>query len=105
MPVNQNYTTINVKKERATAGSHLNVFKRLVQMRKNNKVLQEGNTEVLANDNLLIIKREIPNTAQLFVVLNFGSSDQEIALSDYFTTIKRFVNAKVVSDNSGIRQG
>ena len=94
-----------MKTERATAGSHLNVFKRLIRMRKNNKVLQDGNTEVLADDNLLIIKREIPHTAQLFVVLNFGRNDQEIALGDYFTTIKRFVNARVVSDNSGIRQG
>lgn len=94
-----------MRKERAKAGSHLNVFKRLVRMRKNKKVLQDGTTEVLAEDNLLIIKREISEVAQLFVVLNFGNEDQEIALSDYFTIIKRSVSATVVSDNLVIRQG
>lgn len=73
-------------------------------MRKTKKVLQEGDTEVMADDNLLIIKREVAKT-QLFVVLNFGSGDHEMALSDYFTTNKRLVSASVVSDNSGIKQG
>lgn len=106
LPVNENYETTNVKTERATAGSHLNVFKRLVQLRKARKVLQEGSTDVLADDNLLIIKRELsqPRT-QLFVVLNFGSADQNFALTDYFTTAKRLYSASVVSDNLNIRQG
>lgn len=72
---------------------------------KKKKVLQDGDTEVLADQNLLIIKREVPKSAQLFSVLKFGSSDQEITLSDYFTIIKRLVSASIVSDNSGIRQG
>jgi glycosidase len=93
-----------VKKEKANLNSHLNVFKRLTQMRKNKSVLQDGSLETIADNNLLIIKREIPGT-QLFAVLNFGSSDQSIVLSDYFGTYKRNVVATVVSDNSKIRRG
>jgi alpha-glucosidase len=104
LPVADNYKTVNVKKEKADLNSHLNVFKRLVQMRKVKAVLQDGNLESLADRNLLIYKREIPGT-QLFVVLNFGTEDQEIRLSDYFGTYKSSVIASVVSSNSGIRRG
>jgi alpha-glucosidase len=104
LPVADNYKSVNVKKERADPNSHLNVFKRLTQMRKSKKVLQEGNLESLADRNLLIYKREIPG-AQLFVVLNFGTADQGIRLSDYFGTYKSLVIASVVSSNSGIRRG
>jgi hypothetical protein len=82
----------------------LNVFKRLTQMRKAKKVLQGGNLESLADGNLLILKREIPGT-QLFAVLNLGTADQGIRLSDYFGSYKSLVTASVVSSNSGIRRG
>jgi alpha-glucosidase len=105
LPVNSNYKDgLNVKEERAKVGSHLNVFKRLVQMRKTKAVLQDGSTEVLADNNLLIIKREISRT-QLFTILNLGKADQNFTLSDYFSTRKNLVSASVVSDNAGIRQG
>lgn len=106
LPVNDNYNTTNVKKERATVGSHLNVFKRLVQFRKNKKVLQDGDTEVLADENLLIIKRETTKPkAQLFTILNFGTANQSFNASEYFNTNKKLFTATVVSSNSGIRQG
>lgn len=82
----------------------MNVFKKLTQMRKSKKVLQDGTTETIADENLLIIKREIPGT-QLFVILNFGKKDQYFAISDYFGTYKNLFSASVVSDNAGIRQG
>lgn len=104
LPVASNYKTVNVKTEKADPNSHLNVFKRLVQMRKTKAVLQDGNLETLADRNLLIFKREIPG-AQLFVVLNFGTADQGIRLSDYFGTYKNLVTASVVSSNSKIRRG
>lgn len=104
LPVADNYKTVNVKKERASANSHLNVFKRLTQMRKSKKVLQDGSLESFADNNLLVYKREIPGT-QLFVVLNLGTADQEVKLTDYFSTFKTLIAATVVSDNSDIRQG
>lgn len=104
LPVASNYKTVNVQRERATINSHLNVFKRLTQMRRTRKTLQDGSFVSIADDNLLIYKREVMN-AQLFVVLNFGSADQQFKISDYFGTYKNLVSATVVSDNSGIRQG
>ena len=89
LPVNPNYQTgVNVRNERNKAGSHLNVFKKLVRMRKNRKVLQDGSTVTIAEDNLLIIKRET-KTLQLFAVLNFGIEDQDFAVSDYFVSLKK----------------
>jgi glycosidase len=106
LPVNPNYNVTNVKKERATAGSHLNVFKRLVQFRKNKKVLQDGDTEIVADENLLIIKRETEKPkAQLFAVLNLGKEAQNFTATNYFTTNKRLLTATIVSSNSGARQG
>lgn len=104
LPVADNYKEVNVKKERATPNSHLNVFKRLTLLRKTRKVLQDGSFESIADRNLLMYKREVAG-AQLFVVLNFGTEDQEIKLSDYFATIKNLIVASVVSSNAGIRQG
>lgn len=73
-------------------------------MRKTKAVLQDGSLETIADNNLLIIKREIPGT-QLFCILNLGSSDQSIVLGDYFGTYKKNFIANVVSDNSNIRRG
>lgn len=104
LPVASGYEKVNVKTERATANSHLNVFKRLTAMRRHRKVLQEGSLESIADNNLLIYKREYL-IKQLFVVLNLGTEDQNVTLSDYFDCNQKRVIATVVSDNSGIRQG
>ena len=104
IPVDSDYKTINVRKERLQADSHLNVFKRLTSMRKTRAVLQDGTFEIIADRNLLVYKREIPGS-QLFVVLNFGNEDQGINVSEYFGTIKKLITASVVSSNSNIRQG
>ena len=104
LPVASNYKTVNVKDEKLKANSHLNVFKRLTTLRKNRAVLQDGTLETIADNNLLIYKREITGV-QLFVVLNLGTADQTVRLTDYFGTFKKLVAASVVSDNSGIRQG
>lgn len=104
LPVADSFKTANVKRERLDPNSHLNVFKRLVRMRKLKSVLQDRNLETVATDNLLILKRQI-NKIQLFVVLNFGAKDKGVQLTDYFGTTKSLVSASVVSSNSGIRRG
>lgn len=105
LPVASNYKTVNVKSETEDLDSHLNVFKRLTRMRRNRPVLQDGSLETVADGNLLIIKREIPGTSQLFAVMNFGTEDQEIVIGDYFGTYKRNIVASVVSNNAQIRRG
>lgn len=104
LPVADSYKTVNVKKEKLDPNSHLNVFKKLVQMRKTKAVLQDGSFESVAATNLLIFKREIAKT-QLFVLLNFGNENQGIRIKDYFTTFKNLVTATVVSSNSGVKRG
>lgn len=105
LPVATSHKTVNVKSETVDLDSHLNVFRRLTRLRKTRQVLQEGSLETVADGNLLIIKREIPGTSQLFAVLNFGTNDQEIVIEDYFGTYKRNVVASVVSNNAQIRRG
>lgn len=103
-PVADNYTTVNVKSERWNASSHLNVFKRLILLRNFRSTLQDGSFESIADRNLLVFKREVPG-AQLFVILNFGTADQDIRITDYFGTLKILYTAVVVSGNSRIPQG
>jgi alpha-glucosidase len=104
LPVNDDYKSINVKSERLNPNSHLNVFKRLVLMRKLKRVVQDGDLVTVAINNLLILKREF-GIIQLFVILNLGSADQTLKLEDVFSTYKRLFVASVVSDNAGIRRG
>ena len=102
--VGSNYQSLNVKKETSSSASHLNVFKKIVALRKRRQVLQDGSFEALVDDNLLIYKREISGS-QLFVVLNLGTAAQNFVLSEYFPTLKSLVIASIASDNSGIKMG
>ena len=74
LKVNANYTTVNESAEVKDANSVLNYFKKVVKLRKENKVLVYGKYTLLDKDNadVYAYTREL-NGQKLLVLLNFKS--------------------------------
>lgn len=83
LPVDSNYLTLNVKAQEEANTSHLKLFKQLVTLKKT-AVFQNGNYEpTLINNDILAYKRTF-NGESVYVVLNFGSTDYTIDLTNVF---------------------
>jgi oligo-1,6-glucosidase len=75
LPINENYTTLNVKAQDADSNSVLNYIRKLIQLRKNNKdVLVYGAYTLLDKDNPNVYAyiREVGGK-KILVLLNFTS--------------------------------
>lgn len=83
LPVNQNHKTINVASQEKNPNSILNYFKKMVKLRKNNKVLIYGDYELLdaENPDIYAYTRTLEDQKML-VVLNFTDHDSDIELSE-----------------------
>ena len=99
--INKNKNKVNVKSEEKDSNSTLNYFKKLVQLRKNNKeVLVYGSYELLDKDNpnVYAYKRTSANK-KILVLLNFKSVDAKsktgIDLSNAKVLLSNYPNAKV----------
>jgi alpha-glucosidase len=81
LPVHKNFTSINVEKESAEAGSLLNTVRSLLKIRKMEKALQEGSLEILENlpKGVLGYARELGNE-KIIVLLNFDLQEKEFQL-------------------------
>jgi oligo-1,6-glucosidase/alpha-glucosidase len=77
LPVHDNYKTINVAAELVDEESLLNVYRRLLRVRRGSLALQAGTVELLgdpsANENLLAFSRAYKDD-RVLVLINFGSS-------------------------------
>lgn len=73
LPVNANYTSVNVAAEERTPNSPLNYFKKIVQLRKQNPVLIYGKYELLdrADPQVYAYTRTLGKD-KILVVLNFS---------------------------------
>jgi oligo-1,6-glucosidase/alpha-glucosidase len=79
LPINQNYEDVNVKYELEDNRSLLNLYRDLLNIRRDNETLQLGSIELIDNagkgDQLLAYKREY-NQEMVLVLINFGNSDR-----------------------------
>ena len=58
LPINSNFVDVNVASQNATAFSHLNLFKQLMQVRYYDPTYDTGDTRVEAiTENVLVISR------------------------------------------------
>lgn len=82
LPVNRNYTHINVRTQGDEAGSLLNTIRALNRIRRNEVVLQEGGLEIVdpLPPGILGYTRSIGGE-KLVILLNFGRKEQEIKLT------------------------
>ncbi|XP_037823518.1 maltase A3 [Lucilia sericata] len=70
LPINPNYVTVNVETERSQTKSHLNIYKKMSQLRQT-KTLQEGGIQYgNVGDNVLAIKRSLANDKTYILLAN-----------------------------------
>lgn len=101
LPVNKNFTTVNVKEEEKDHNSLLKLYQNLIKLRKESLILQKGKWELfkIKNKNILGYKRKL-NKERMLVLLNFSSSKQNIeAIQDY--VLKASTHPKKVFEFDG----
>ncbi len=93
MPVNENYTEINVAAQEKDASSILNYFKKMVKLRKESPVLIYGTYELLRPEhpNIYTYTRKLGNEKML-VLLNFTDKESNIELLEANTIDVTLIN-------------
>lgn len=77
LPLVSNYDQVNVEFQKLNIRSHLNVFQKLIELRKRPTMKYGETTFKDLNEHLLVFKRQINGDADVIVViLNFGPHDQ-----------------------------
>lgn len=83
LPVHSGYRTVNLKAQKAAGKSTYKMYKDLIQLRKNNRVLQIGAFHSTAiNDNLFGFFRSLAHHHTIAVVVNFGPATS-MTLQDF----------------------
>ena len=72
LPANENLQLVNVESQLNKNDSLLNFYRSLIQLRKNNRIFQAGDFELVSHSkNILVFKRLLENDS-LYVALNFS---------------------------------
>ena len=76
----ENYTSINVEAEEADDDSILNYYRKLVQLRKDYRVISEGSIKFLdsGNEKVFAYERRL-NDERVVVICNFSGEDEKIS--------------------------
>lgn len=79
LPVNPDYTEINVESQSRDPSSMLNYYKRLIALRKESKALRRGSwvPAVRGDDDVIAYFREA-GSERIFVALNFGDKSRPV---------------------------
>jgi oligo-1,6-glucosidase/alpha-glucosidase len=73
MPVHENFKRVNVKTQSLDSSSLLNTYKRLLHLRKQSTVMQEGHLQILDSPEEILAYIRENSDEQVLVLLNFGS--------------------------------
>ena len=74
LPINKNYTAVNVQTELEDKKSFLNFYKSLINLRKRNDILTFGSWEpVNKGENDIISYKRLYNSKEILVILNFSN--------------------------------
>ncbi|OOE65519.1 glucohydrolase [Salinivibrio sp. IB868] len=85
LPVNPNYTTINVARATENSGSVLYHYRELIKLRKQYPVIVHGQFAPVAEDHSDVIAYErFDDTHRVLVVSNFSEQKQAITLPDHW---------------------
>ncbi|XP_063708467.1 maltase A1-like [Culicoides brevitarsis] len=104
LPMAKNYEAVNVEKESAAENSHLKIFKKLVELKKN-EVLRWGDYKsALINDQVYAFRRRLGNETYI-IALNFGKTSTTIDLKKNFPSLKGNLKLVVASLESGMKDG
>ena len=76
---NENFTQINVERQKEASGSILNYYREMIQLRRSSKTWVYGETEVLTpKGSKVYAYRRTGETESFVVVLNFSSENQDL---------------------------
>ncbi|XP_066995968.2 maltase A1 [Anabrus simplex] len=104
LPVNQNYKTLNVEAQLKDPKSHLNIYKKLAEARKD-PVVQNGDlTTLVVDTNVLSFARTLESSVYV-VVINLGGNDVSVDLSNKFGINSDSLDVYVSSSNSALSEG
>ena len=99
LPVNEDYTTVNVESQLADPSSHLAFFKGLLRQRKLD-VYKNGSVNTVVKGDILAVARTLESERVVQVSLvNFGDSTATIDLGGQFDA--DYVSASVVLNSLG----
>ena len=99
LPVNEDYTTVNVESQLADPSSHLAFFKGLLRQRKLD-VYKNGSVNTVVSGDILAVARTLEGERVVQVSLvNFGDSTATIDLGGQFDA--DYVSASVVLNSLG----
>lgn len=86
LPLNPNYTTINVQAEEENPQSVLNHFKKMTALRTNNEVLIYGEYELIQKEHKQVYAytRSLDNQ-HMMVLLNFSDTEAAVGINDLHT--------------------
>ena len=83
LPVHSNYLTINVEAALADKDSLFYTYQKLIQLRKQHKVIVTGGYEAVATDNPEVLAyRRFDDSEEILVVVNFSKETQSYRLED-----------------------
>lgn len=102
LPVAENYTKNNVELQLEQPFSHLNLFRRLINLREN-PTMKYGKMDIQAIDSdLLVYKREMANGAGdvFLIILNLGGTEKAVNLTDNFQNLPTKMTIKVISTHA-----
>lgn len=102
LPLNPSYKTNNVLSQQNDHNSLLNQFKKLISIRKETKILQIGEIQLISYANNVLVFKRFIDEKEIYVILNFSrfnkSVDSYQCQNILYTTHN--TNAKISLDNN-----
>lgn len=91
--VNPNYTEINAKKELADPDSVFQYYKKLIALRRKEKIMVYGSYELLEPDSesLYVYTRALEDGEKLLVICSFTEKEEEFCVPEEFAPAKRLI--------------
>ncbi|CAH0383535.1 unnamed protein product, partial [Bemisia tabaci] len=104
LPVTPSYYHINVKAQQQDPHSHLNIYKRLVKLRKTH-IIQHGDFETFVHSEWVYIFTRSLDNEQIAVILNLGSESEEVCAKGSAFALPDTMFVHTSSVNSGFSFG
>ena len=84
MPVNENYTSINVAQQEQDPDSILNFYRKTIQLRKSLDVVRNGSyTEYLQQSPYFYVYERKTDSEKLVVLASFSEKERTLRVSDH----------------------
>uniref|UniRef100_A0A1B0DQG8 alpha-glucosidase n=1 Tax=Phlebotomus papatasi TaxID=29031 RepID=A0A1B0DQG8_PHLPP len=101
LPVSPDYKEVNVELQEKYTYSHLKTFRKLTQMRKNEKALQEGHLKMkLIGNDILAYERRIDGTKpseNFVIILNFSGNTHKVNIHQLFPQMSQIYKIEAQS--------